>query len=533
MTYLHNPPLSQPRSLLSALPHISILSDLATLPLGRRLAGRYRLESLLRQGASSEIYRAFDEKEARPCAIKLRRRHAQAVDETARLHHENIVEVRSAARDLDGTPLLVMELLEGVNLEELLTATGALTLAQALPVLRGVADALQFAHDRGVVHGDVTPAHVFLCAPRLRDAADGLRPGVLAQVRVKLLGFGPARRGDGAQAGTPAYLSPEALLPGVVLDGRADQWSLAVVAYQMISGQRPLGAAAPALCRMIRREQPMPFARLVPGLPMHVCAALDVALSKDRSARFERVVELVRALEGSQALSALTTLPPVARTTSRRLAVAQAVPQFIPPERMHRTDAPRAVEQPVTAQDRTAQYSVEELQALLRDGGAAEPASFDDAIDAPTRKYDLALLDAVVRAEVVRPTRERFEPVASPRALPPTGPVRVTPPLPQGAPGRPPADALGTSGIVQRIAPECTEWVRFAEADPVSGMPPISDLAPTPPLLEGTVWFQPPTLLIRAPVRGPGRLHIGLVLLVCTVLLCAAVALCARMVALQ
>ena len=524
MTYLHNTQSSLPFSLLSALPHLPLLSEHPTLPLGRRIAGRYRLESLIRRGAASEIYRAFDERDGRPCAIKLGRRQARALDETPRLRHDGIVEVRSAGRDLDGAPFLVMELLEGVDLEQLLAAAGALTLAQALPVLQAVAAALQFAHDRGVVHGDLTPAHVFLCAPRLRDAADGLRPGVLAQAQVKLLGFGPGRRGDEA----PAYRSPEALQPGVALDGRADQWSLAVVAYQMLSGQRPLGAATPALCRVLRKEHPMPFTRLVPGLPMHVCAALDRALSRERSARFARIQELVRALASPSPLplplEEQTTRPPLSRKTARSLAGAQAVPEFIPPERTHRTDAPRAVQPPAAEQDRTEQYSVAELQALLSDADTTEPAAHDDVIDAPTRKYDLALLDAVVRAEVARPLRERSERAPSLLSRLPTGPVRVSPPLPQGAPGAPPADAGTLSGpvseTVQRIEPECTRWVRSAAAGAVSAVPPRSDR-------HGTVWFQPPTLRLPAPVRGPARLHAGVVLLVCAVLLCAALALCA------
>lgn len=532
MTYLHDTQPSLPFSLISALPHIPLLSEHPTLPLGRRIAGRYRLESLIRRGDASEIYRAFDENEGRPCAVKLGRRHARALDQTPRLRHDGIVEVRAAGRDRDGAPLLVMELLEGVDLEQLLAAAGALTLAQALPVLRGIAAALQFAHDRGVVHGDVTPAHVFLCAPRLRDAADGLRPGVLAQAQVKLLGFGPGRRGDEA----PAYRSPEALQPGVALDGRADQWSLAVVAYQMLSGQRPLGAATPALCRVLRKEHPMPFTRLVPGLPMHVCAALDRALSRERSARFARVEELVGALTGPLPLplplEEQTTRPPLARRTARSLASAQAVPQFIPPERTHRTDAPRAGQPPAAEQDRTEQYSAAELQALLSDGGAAEPATaaHDDAVDAPTRKYDLALLDAVVRAEVARPARDRSERAPSLLSRLPTGPVRVTPPLPQGALGAPPADARPVSGpaseTVQRIEPECTRWVRSAAAGAVSAMSPRSDR-------HGTVWFQPPTLRLLTPVRGPARLHPALVLLVCAVLLCAAFALCAWTLAQQ
>ena len=298
--------------------------------LGRVLRNRYRLESLLGMGAMGEVYRALDLQLEQPCAVKLvfpgavfslqaHRRFVNEAQVVARLFHPNIVEIRDFNEDADGTKFLVMELLEGQDLHELLSHKGRLPLSRAIEIVRSVGAALQYAHDLGIVHRDVKPNNIFLGgrawrdgrAPRELGDGDGEQIKVLDFGLAKLLTSPPPDEGDGdgnsgaaAQLtqgiiiGTPAYLSPEATaMDSSGVDARSDQWSLAVVAYQLLSGRLPFGNPNPyQLCQMICSEEPPRLRTLVPSIPEHVDAAIHTALSKQRTDRFPKVLEFIRSL---------------------------------------------------------------------------------------------------------------------------------------------------------------------------------------------------------------------------------------------
>lgn len=295
--------------------------------LGRVLRGRYRLESLLGMGAMGEVYRAVDLQLQQPCAVKLvfpgavfglkaHRRFDNEARVIARLFHPNIVEVRDFNEDEDGTKFLVMELLEGQDLHQLLSRQGRLPLPRALEIIRAVGAALQYAHDMGIVHRDVKPENIFLGTRGRLDGRDG-EPGEREQIKVldfglaKLLseppagedrptdpGGAPAQLTSGIIIGTLAYLSPEATcMDSSGVDARSDQWSLAVVAYQLLSGRLPFGNSHPiGLWQMICSEEPVRLRTLVPGLPAHIDSAIHTALAKQRKDRFPRVADFIRSL---------------------------------------------------------------------------------------------------------------------------------------------------------------------------------------------------------------------------------------------
>lgn len=390
---------------------------------GRILAERYQLVSLLGIGAMGEVYRAIDIAKQQLCAIKLvfsgavrclnaERRFQKEAAVVARLFHPNIVEVREFCVDHDGTHFLVMELLHGQDLYSLISRTGAVPLLRTLEIVRCVGAALQYAHDLGVVHRDVKPNNIFLGQ---RGDSDG---NVTEQIKV--LDFGLAKLDEfggllsdsdslgaaftcpdtppltqGLVIGTPAYLAPEATIAGgQFVDHRSDQWSLAVVAYELLTGQLPFQEANPYhLCLQIRHTPHTPVQQLVPTIPGHVEKAINRALSKDREKRFDNIQDFVRALDN---------LPQ--RTTSRSVVIAApsapivAVPdslsQPIVPEATkmpanHRPIPSSRGEQPETM--RTVQYSAAELLALTQQSAGpqeAVPTMVEENVS--TRRYEVS-----------------------------------------------------------------------------------------------------------------------------------------------
>lgn len=308
--------------------------------LGRVLRGRYQLESLLGMGAMGEVYRAVDLRLRQPCAVKLvfpgavfglkaHRRFENEARVIARLFHPNIVEVRDFSEDEDGTKFLVMELLEGQDLHQLLSRYGRLQLPRAIEIIRAVGAALQYAHDLGIVHRDVKPENIFLGTRGRLDGSAGELGELGEREQIKVLDFGlakllsdpaseergadqgeaPAQLTSGIIIGTLAYLSPEATgMDSAGVDARSDQWSLAVVAYQLLSGRLPFGNSHPlGLWQMICSEEPVRLRTLVPGLPEYIDSAIHTALAKQPKNRFAKISDFIRSLGNLPQLGSVET----------------------------------------------------------------------------------------------------------------------------------------------------------------------------------------------------------------------------------
>jgi tRNA A-37 threonylcarbamoyl transferase component Bud32 len=228
------------------------------------------------------------------------RREARAASD---LDHPNILRVHDLDRTAEGTPFILMELLEGHDLRTELDLRGRLPLARVVALLRGVADALDRAHARGVVHRDLKPANLFLT-----------RDGTL-----KLLDFGichyrvedAARLTQaGAAVGTPRYMAPEQFR-GADPTLHSDVYSLAAIAYELLTGRTPFGDAT--LFELAGRrpsDRPPRAESLVPELPADVGDALARGLAFAPEDRFPSAGAFVSALEG--ALSGLRPAPPTA-----------------------------------------------------------------------------------------------------------------------------------------------------------------------------------------------------------------------------
>ena len=274
--------------------------------------GRYTVVGQLGRGAMGVVYLASDPLLNRQVAVKtvdlgvddpterefLRDRLLRDARAAAVLKHPNIVGIHDVFED-GGRAYLVMEYVEGDTLSARLKTNPQPDPAVILQVLRQMADALDYTHSRGVVHRDIKPANVMI------DSAG----------TAKIMDFGIARITDsrtstptGMVMGTVEYMAPEQIR-GEATDGRADQFALAVVAYQMMTGSTLFGPQTMATLtyKIVHETPPLPSTRNA-ALPRGVDAVLAKALSKTPAERFTNCAEFVRAL--AQAFSGAP--PPVA-----------------------------------------------------------------------------------------------------------------------------------------------------------------------------------------------------------------------------
>ena len=280
------------------------LSDSGALELRNLLVsettGDYEIHEEVGRGGMAVVYRATEIHLSRQVAIKVLppeltfgkgaiERFRREAKTAAALDHPNIIPIY---RITPGGRLFwyAMKFLEGRSLADVLAEKGLLTVQESIGVLDQVADALDYAHQRGVVHRDIKPGNVMLDARGRVIVTDF---GI-----AKELQQGAALTGSGNILGTPYYMSPEQCR-GTDLTGAADQYSLAVMAYQMISGQLPFEAdSAIDLLHKHCVEPPPPIDSVLPGLPKHVINALNRGMAKKPGERYASVDAFVSALKG-------------------------------------------------------------------------------------------------------------------------------------------------------------------------------------------------------------------------------------------
>ena len=275
---------------------------------GSVLEGAYRITRLIGEGGMGAVYEAVQLRLNKRVAVKLMARDLAANREalvrfhreaeiTSHLGHPHLVTVFDFGQAASGEPYLVMEYLEGEDLDHRLRRVGRLPIEKVVHVARQVASALGAAHDQGVVHRDLKPGNVFLLqVPGEPDFVKVLDFGI-SKVKAARTQLTSAS----AVMGTPNYMSPEQAT-GMVddIDHRADQWALACIAWEMLLGRCPFVADAPsALLYQIINLDPHPLAPRVPGLPPAVESVLRRALSKRPAERFSSLREFSRALEAA------------------------------------------------------------------------------------------------------------------------------------------------------------------------------------------------------------------------------------------
>lgn len=275
--------------------------------LQRTLGTAYTVERELGGGGMSRVFLARDRALGRPVVIKVLpaelaggasvERFQREITLAASLQHPHIVPVLTAG-DLDGMPFFVMPYVEGRSLRQRLARDGALAAEEAVPILRDVARALAFAHERGVVHRDVKPDNVLLA----RGAAALTDFGVakaLSESRATAEGDGATLTRVGTSLGTPEYMAPEQVAGEATVDGRADVYAFGVMAYEMLTGSTPFaGRSLAQLLAAHLAEAPPPLAARRPDVPPGLDLLITRCLEKDPARRPQSAEELVGALEG-------------------------------------------------------------------------------------------------------------------------------------------------------------------------------------------------------------------------------------------
>jgi serine/threonine-protein kinase len=211
-------------------------------------------------------------------------RFEQEAAVAAQIKSPHVVQTFDRGVTDDGTPYIVMELLEGESLQDRLDRTGRLTVQQTAQVVAQVARALRKAHELGIVHRDIKPDNVFVTSTEDGFFCKVLDFGIAKQTQLPKLG---GLTSPGSLIGTPEYMSPEQVMSSRDVDYRTDLWALAVTAYHCVTGKLPFTAdALGPLCVLLMKAEFAPPSKLRPGLPPGTDAWFARALAKEPADRF-------------------------------------------------------------------------------------------------------------------------------------------------------------------------------------------------------------------------------------------------------
>ena len=274
--------------------------------IGKALENRYQLKKLIGSGGMANVFEAEDLEENRIVAVKLLKKEYLTNEEFVRrfrnesrvisvLDHPNIVKVY----DVNFTgedQYIVMEYIDGVTLNQYIHHQGQLRWKDAVHFLRQILQALQHAHDHGVVHRDIKSQNIML----LRDGT------------IKVMDFGIARfaredirSGRNKAIGSVHYISPEQAC-GEESDAKSDIYSVGVLLYEMLSGSVPFDGDTPEEVAMKHiHEKPTPLHQLNPEIPIGLCEICDKAMQKDKNMRYRSAKEMLAAVDAFKANPAI------------------------------------------------------------------------------------------------------------------------------------------------------------------------------------------------------------------------------------
>ena len=300
-------------------------SDAAVQRLRSALAGRYQIDAKIGAGAMAVVVRATDMRHRRRVAIKVLRpelgslmgpeHFLREIDIAAGLVHPHILPLHDSG-EVDGLLYYVMPCIDGASLRDRLRDEGRLPIVDAVRITREIADALQYAHSRGLVHRDIKPENILLNQGHALLADFGIARAIGAAGGESLA---VAQRATG----TPAYMSPEQILGNAALDGRTDIYALGCVLYEMLTGSTPFpGPSVDAAIaqRLEGPARPVTSQREEAGALLD--AAIDKALARDPDQRFATATDFATALAPAESGPTKQRSP----ARSRRVFVAVALP---------------------------------------------------------------------------------------------------------------------------------------------------------------------------------------------------------------
>jgi class 3 adenylate cyclase/tetratricopeptide (TPR) repeat protein len=270
-----------------------------------RQLSRYELRGEVGRGAMGIAYKAWDPKLERTVVLKtirfdvlsdlltefsdVKERFFREARAAGKLNHPNIVTVYDVAEE-DDVWFIVMEYLEGETLGEILSRERVLGVRRVMRIIKQVCSALEYAHSHGVIHRDIKPSNIM--------AMEG--------DQIKVMDFGIAKlsastmTSTGSLMGTASYMSPEQI-SGQQIDGRTDIFSMGILTYELLTGQRPFqGETIPTLMYEILNHDPTPPTRLNPSITPLMDEIIAKALAKDREQRYSSAKELFEDLERAE-----------------------------------------------------------------------------------------------------------------------------------------------------------------------------------------------------------------------------------------
>ncbi|MBX3227056.1 MAG: serine/threonine protein kinase [Labilithrix sp.] len=455
-----------------------------TPPPGTVLAGKYRVDRVLGHGGMGYVLAATHLHLDEPVAIKfLHAAHAGDSERIARfvreakavrkIRSEHVVRVLDVGVLDHGVPYIVMEFLEGSDLDGILRRSGRQAIATAVDFILQTSEALAEAHCQGMVHRDLKPANLFVT-----KRADG-------HDLVKVLDFGISKVIDaggesaltkaGTMLGSPLYMAPEQIRSFSAVDGRTDIWSLAIVLHECLVGRPPFdGDSLPELCGRILDEPAPPIRAKRPDIPEALEQVILRCLAKDPAARFANVAELANALApfasdfGRQSVATIagvfaTAGIEVPRSSTAPAPIAPVAAPTPTPKTRDRTLFDPTLASQRTPPSATGPFSPVGASTTGKAWGPPRASSpppitakkTDDntaaiAIGAVVAGLAVLGLVGVLVAPAIR--ARRAEPTASPESAPP--PVTVTVTVTASAPPPPPVvDAAVADVPVPDAAP--------------------------------------------------------------------------------
>lgn len=407
--------------------------------------GRYVISAELGRGAMGTVYQAEDPLNERKVALKvlaldllpagqadLRERVVRAAQAAGRLDHPNIVTIHDVGESGDGKPCIAMEVLTGLSLRESLDSGIVFPLHKVIDVAMLVLRGLDYAHQQGVVHGDIKPENIML-------AHHGM---------VKIMDFGIALAADAGKVlddrmpGSPTYLAPEQVSGGPV-DARSDLFALGATLYELLTGKHPFtGDSMRMVVHDIVHVDPPSPATLNPEVPPELDRIVMQALAKEPAARFASAREMSRALapigsmlDDSRGEARARGEPPGALDGATMAGPAAAPPAGGSPATVEAKRANPSRRRALALSGGAVIVLVAVLGRFIGGGDDTAPAPVPPpapraAAPAPA---DPAATDPVAVAPTMEPDPAPSEPVAPP---PPTSPT-----TPAVAPAAPPAPA--------------------------------------------------------------------------------------------
>ncbi len=311
--------------------------------LGQTLAGKYRIDEKLSEGGMGTVYKGTHVLMDKTVAVKVLRpslaadekivaRFSREARAASRISHPHAISVTDFGEDENGIVFLVMEYLEGETLKDIIRREGPLPLPRVVEIIKQVGEALNAAHQQGVVHRDLKSDNIMLLQAVGTDYAKVLDFGI-AKIKEREGDYDPGLTAPDLVIGTPQYMSPEQCSQAPGIDARSDIYSLGVIIYEMFVGHVPFTGASPTEIMMKHLQQPAPSVlKERSDLPAAVGRVVERALEKQPQSRYPSANDLVEDL-----IVAAGMEPTPARLSSDRFGVPTGSSDLVDQDRDEET----------------------------------------------------------------------------------------------------------------------------------------------------------------------------------------------------